>query len=81
MRKKNVEVLDLDKIEKNKYYIKFIEEIKGKVNLMQQTLRKNQGFDDYLFSMGGIAMEPSVQLPLKFDIPEVDKYNGSGDPK
>ena len=48
---------------------------------MQQALRKNQGIDDYLFSMGGIATEPSVQLPPKFSIPEVDKYSGSGDPK
>ena len=56
----NVELIDLDKIEKNKDYAKFTKEIKGKVDLMQQTLRKNQGFDDYLFSMCGIATEPSV---------------------
>ena len=31
--------------------------------------------------MGGIATESSIQLPLKFSIPKVDKYNGSGDPK
>jgi|UniRef100_A0A2N9GQA4 hypothetical protein len=55
------EWVDLDKIEKNKDYTKFIEEIKGKVDLMQRTLRKNQGFNDYLFSMGGIATEPSIQ--------------------
>ena len=48
---------------------------------MQQALRKNQGFDDYLFSMGGIATEPSVQLPPKFSIPKADKYSGSGDPR
>ncbi len=65
----NVKLIDLDKIEKNKDYTKFTEEIKGKVDLMQQTLRKNQGFDDYLFSIGGIVTEPSVQLPSKFSIP------------
>ena len=77
----NVELIDLNKVKKNKDYAKFTEEIKGKVELMQQTLRKNQGFDDYLFSMGGIAMEPFVQLPPKFSILKVDKYSGSGDPK
>uniref|UniRef100_A0A2N9HL80 Retrotransposon gag domain-containing protein n=1 Tax=Fagus sylvatica TaxID=28930 RepID=A0A2N9HL80_FAGSY len=77
----NVEVVDLDKIEKNKDYTKFTEEIKGKVDLKQKTLRKNQGFDDYLFSMGGMATEPSMQQPPKVSIPEADKYNGSGDPK
>jgi hypothetical protein len=35
----NVELIDLDKVEKNKDYAKFTEEIKGKVDLMQQTLR------------------------------------------
>ena len=79
--RENVELTDLEKVEKNKDYAKFTEEIKGKVDLMQQTLRKNQGFDDYLFSMGGIATELSMQLRPKFSIPEADKYNGSGDPK
>ena len=37
---------DVDRNEMNKDYEKFIEEIKGKVDLMQQTLRKNQSFDD-----------------------------------
>jgi hypothetical protein len=76
-----VELIDLNKIEKNKDYTKFTEEIKGKVDLMQQALRKNQGFDNYLFSMGGIAMEPFIQLPPKVSIPKADNYNGSGDPK
>jgi hypothetical protein len=30
----NVELIDLDKVKKNKDYAKFIEEIKGKVDLM-----------------------------------------------
>ncbi len=77
----DVELIDFDKVEKNKDYSKFTEEIKRKVDLMQQTLRKNQGFDDYLFSMGGITTEPSMQLPPKFSIPEADKYSWSGDPK
>jgi hypothetical protein len=37
----NVKVVDLDKIKENKDYTKFTEEIKGNVDLMQQTLRKN----------------------------------------
>jgi hypothetical protein len=37
---------DVDRNEMKKDYEKFIKEIKGKVDLMQQTLRKNQGFDD-----------------------------------
>jgi hypothetical protein len=37
----NVKVVDLDKIKENKDYSKFTEEIKGNVDLMQQTLRKN----------------------------------------
>ena len=59
-KEENVELIDLDTIEKNKDYTRFIDEIKGMVDLMQQPLRKNQSFDDYLFSMGGIAMELSV---------------------
>ena len=77
----NVELINLNKIEKNKDYTKFTKEIKGKVDLMHQALRKNQGFDDYLLSMGGIAMEPFVQLPPKFSIPKADNYNGGGDTK
>jgi hypothetical protein len=33
-KEENVELIDLDKIEKNKDYTRFIEEIKGKVDLM-----------------------------------------------
>ncbi|GMY33427.1 hypothetical protein FCV25MIE_28669 [Fagus crenata] len=37
----NAELINLDKVEKNKDYAKSTEEIKGKVDLIQQILRKN----------------------------------------
>ncbi len=37
----NAELIDLDKVEKNEDYAKSTEEIKGKVDLIQQILRKN----------------------------------------
>jgi hypothetical protein len=77
----NEEWEDADRGKQGKEYEKFTKEIKGNVELLRQTLRENQGFEGYLFFMGGITTEPSIQLPPKFVIPKNEKFNGSGDPK
>jgi hypothetical protein len=75
--------LDMGKEEKIMYFDKTIveeEELKEKVGRIHAALMKSQGIDDYIFSMGGIASEPVIQLPSKFSIPKTDMFTGIEDP-
>ena len=45
------------------------------MELMRQTLRENQGFEGYLFSMGGITTEPSIQITSQA-VPKLCKDEG-----
>ena len=51
------------------------------MELMQKALKKTQGVDDYLATMGGITKEEPSQLPHKFVIPKTDRFTGVGDPR
>ena len=76
--------LDMGKEEKIMYFDKTTveaEELKKKVGRIHAAHMKSQGINDYLFSMGGIASEPIIQLPSKFSIPETDRFNGIEDLK
>lgn len=37
--------------------------------------------DDFLYTMGGLGSTLLVQLPPKFKISDVEKFDGSGDPR
>ena len=37
--------------------------------------------DDYLYNMGGVRSKASIALPPKFKIFDVEKFNGTRDPK
>ena len=45
----------------------------------QQTFRKTQGMDDFLYTMGGLGSTTLVSLPPKFKIFYAEKFDGSGD--
>ena len=48
---------------------------------MQQTFRKTQGMDDFLYTMGGLGLTTLVSLPPKFNIFYAKKFDGSGNPR
>ena len=67
--------LDMGKEEKIMYFDKTTveaEELKEKEGQINATLMKSQKIDEYIFSMGGIASEPVIQLPSKFAIPKTN---------
>ena len=37
--------------------------------------------DDYLYNMGGVSLKAPIALPPKFKISDVEKFDGTGDPK
>jgi hypothetical protein len=44
------------------------DKLKEKVDQIHATLMESQEIDDYIFSIGVIALEPIIQLPYKFSI-------------
>jgi hypothetical protein len=76
--------LDMGKEKKIMYFDKTTleaEELKEKMGRIHATLMKSPEIDDYIFSLGGIASEPVIQLSSKFVIPETDRFIGIEDPK
>jgi hypothetical protein len=76
--------LDMGKEKKIMYFDKTTleaEELKEKMGRIHATLMKSPEIDDYIFSLGGIASEPVIQLSSKFVIPETDRFTGIEDPK
>ena len=55
--------------------------MKGKMEKMQLTFRKEQGIDNYLYYMGKVSSKALIALPPKFKISDVEKFDGTGDPK
>ena len=37
--------------------------------------------DDYLYNMGRVSLKAHIALPPKFKISDVEKFDGTGDPK
>ena len=37
--------------------------------------------DDYLYNMGGVSSKAHIALPPKFKIFDMEKFDGTGDPK
>ena len=69
--------------ERNKQFEKLTTEtmvVKEKMEKMQLAFCKVQGMDDYLYNMGGMSSKAPIILP-KFKISDVEKFNGTGDPK
>ena len=48
---------------------------------MQQAFCKAQAMDDFLCTIGGLGLTLLVQLPPKFKISDVEKFDRSGDPR
>ena len=55
--------------------------MKEKMDKMQLAFRKAQGMGDCLYNMGGVGFKTPIALPSKFKILDVEKFNGTGDPK
>ena len=70
--------------ERNKKFEKLTVEtmaMREKMEKMQFTFRKAQGMDDYLYNMGGVSLKVPIALPPKFKICDLEKFDGTGDPK
>ena len=48
---------------------------------MKLAFRKVQGMDDYLYNIGRVSSKAPIALPPKFKISNVEKFDGTGDPK
>ena len=75
---------DKAKYERNKQFEKLAADnvaMKEKMDKMQLAFCKGQGMDDCLYNMGGVGSKTPIALPPKFKISDVEKYNGTGDPK
>ena len=97
MKKPNprTEVLDEEEVEdwdgrdkagyeSNKKFEKLMAEtiaMREKMEKMQLAFRKAQGMDDCLNNMGGITSKTPITLPSKFKISNVEKFDGTRDPK
>ena len=69
---------------RNKQFEKLTAEtvaMKEKMEKMQLAFCKAQEMDDYLYNMGGIISKTPIALPPKFKISDVEKFDGTGDPK
>jgi len=55
--------------------------MKEKMEKMQLALRKAQGIDYCLYNIGGLDSKTPIALPPKFKISDVEKFDGTGDPK
>ena len=70
--------------EMNKQFEKLTTEIvamKEKREKMKLAFCKAQGMDDCLYNIGGISSKTPIALPSKFKIFDVEKFDGTGDPK
>ena len=75
---------DKAEYERNKQFEKLTVEtiaMGEKMEKMQLAFHKAQGMDDYLYNMGGVRSKASIALPPKFKIFDVEKFNGTRDPK
>ena len=53
-----------------------------KLDLIEERLRAVEGFGDYPFAdMIELCLVPNVVIPLKFKVPDFDKYKGTTCPK
>ena len=55
--------------------------MKEKMKKMQLTFHKAQGMNDCLYNMGGIGSKIPIALPPKSKIFDVEKFDGTRDPK
>ena len=55
---------------------------KGKLDQIEERLRAVEGGKDYaLTDMEDLCLVPNMVIPLKFKVPDFDKYNGMTCPK
>ena len=52
-----------------------------KIDKLESVLRKSRGIDDYMMDLEGLLEPIKVKLPENFKIPEIDRFNGTGNPK
>ena len=51
------------------------------IEKMKGMLKRSQGMEDFMLDIEGLCLFPDVQLPLKFKMPKMDSFNGTGNPK
>ena len=57
-------------------------ERKGILDLIEERLRYVEGFNNYSFAdMADLCLVPDVIIPLKFKVPDFDRYKGTTCPK
>ena len=54
--------------------------MKAQLDKLESALRKSKGFD-YLLDIEGLFKAPKVPLPEKFKMPDMNKFDGTGNPK
>ena len=54
---------------------------KEKIEKMQLAFRRAQGMNDCLYNMGGLGSKTPIALPPKFNVSDVEKFDGTRDPK
>lgn len=52
----------------------------GKIDKIEQALRNAKGIDGYILDMKGLCIFPTANLLEKFKMPEIEKFDGTGDP-
>ena len=55
--------------------------MREKIEKMQLAFPKAQGMDGCLYNTEGISSKTPIELPLKFKVSNVEKFDGIGDPK
>ena len=78
---KDLDERDKAKYERNKQFKKLIANTMAMKEKMELAFCKAQGMNDCLYNMGGISSKTPIELPPKFKISVVEKFNGIGDPK
>ena len=71
-------------LERNKQFEKLTADtiaMKEKMEKMQLAFCKVQGMDDCFYNMGELSSKTPIDLPPKFKISDVEKFDGIGDPK
>ena len=55
--------------------------IQEKLGKLESVIRKTRGSENYHIDLEGLFDTPQVTLPPKFKMPDMEKFNGIGNPK
>ena len=60
---------------------KRIQDKMDKVDNLESVLRKSRGIDEYMMDLEGLLEPIKVKLPDNFKMPDIDRFDGTGNPK